>query len=159
MDWFKENLMTLISLLFGAGGIGFAFVSRIMDRKKYDQEVRDASANADIKGDEFWKARYDVLFKEVEAKDAWWKARYDNLYQEYQTERSLSNEIVKSFRTELNDMRSDYEKKREFDKLVYNELLSQYKNFEEESQKAENSYKERITQLERMVNDYESKLR
>ena len=69
MEWLSENLFGLISLLFGAGGIGFAVISKILDRKKYEQEVRTASAEADMKGDDFWKKRYDVLQKEVENKD------------------------------------------------------------------------------------------
>ena len=48
-----------------------------------------------MKGDEFWKKRYDVLQHEVNNKDVWWKERYDTLYKEFQNERSLSNEIVK----------------------------------------------------------------
>ena len=51
MEWLSENLFGLISLLFGAGGIGFAVISKILDRKKYEQEVRTASAEADMKGD------------------------------------------------------------------------------------------------------------
>ena len=44
-------------MLFGAGGIGFALISRWLDRKKYAQEVRQEKSAADIKGDEVWKAR------------------------------------------------------------------------------------------------------
>ena len=68
MNWLSENAFAIISLLFGTGGIGYAIVSRALDRKKYEQEVRDASAEADIKGDEFWKKRYDVLQHEVRIK-------------------------------------------------------------------------------------------
>ena len=88
MEWLSENLFGLISLLFGAGGIGFAVISKILDRKKYEQEVRTASAEADMKGDDFWKKR-----------------------------------------------------------------------FEEESQKREHEYKQRISQLENLVASYEQRLK
>ena len=159
MEWLSENLFGLISLLFGAGGIGFAVISKILDRKKYEQEVRTASAEADMKGDDFWKKRYDVLQKEVENKDSWWKERYDTLYNEYQNERKLSNEIVKSFRTELNEMRSDYDKQRELEKMKYDKLMEQYRSFEEASQKREHEYKQRISQLENLVASYEQRLK
>ena len=38
------------------------------------------------------------------------------------------------------------------------ELLSQYRAFEEESNKAGSNYKQRINQLEKLVSDYEAKL-
>lgn len=159
MEWLSENLFGIISLLFGAGGIGFAVISKILDRKKYEQEVRTASAEADMKGDDFWKKRYDVLQKEVEYKNTWWEERYDTLYNEYQNERKLSNEIVKSFRTELNEMRSDYDKQRELEKMKYDKLMEQYRCFEEESQKREHEYKQRISQLENLVASYEQRLK
>lgn len=158
MNWLSENAFAIISLLFGTGGIGYAIVSRALDRKKYEQEVRDASAEADIKGDEFWKKRYDVLQHEVESKDGWWKARYDTLYSEYQNERKLSNDIIVSFRTELSEMRNDYEKQREIERQKYSQLLEQYRGFEEESQRREIEYKQRISQLEDMVSKYEKRL-
>ena len=158
MNWLSENAFAIISLLFGTGGIGYAIVSRALDRKKYEQEVRDASAEADIKGDEFWKKRYDVLQHEVESKDGWWKARYDTLYSEYQNERKLSNDIIVSFRTELREMRNDYEKQREIERQKYSQLLEQYRGFEEESQRREMEYKQRISQLEDMVSKYEKRL-
>lgn len=158
MNWLSENAFAIISLLFGTGGIGYAIVSRALDRKKYEQEVRDASAEADIKGDEFWKKRYDVLQHEVESKDGWWKARYDTLYSEYQNERKLSNDIIVSFRTELSEMRNDYEKQREIERQKYSKLLEQYRGFEEESQRRETEYKQRISQLEDMVSKYEKRL-
>jgi hypothetical protein len=158
MNWLSENAFAIISLLFGTGGIGYAIVSRALDRKKYEQEVRDASAEADIKGDEFWKKRYDVLQREVETKDGWWKARYDTLYTEYQNERKLSNDIIVSFRTELSEMRNDYEKQREIERQKYSQLLEQYRGFEEESQRRETEYKQRISQLEDMVSKYEKRL-
>ena len=159
MGWLSDNLFGIISLLFGAGGIGYAVVSRVLDRKKYEQEVRVSQADADIKEDDFWKKRYDVLQAEVDNKDSWWKERYDALYAEYQNERKLSNEIVKSFRTELNEMRADYEKQRELEKMKYDKLMEQYRSFEEESQKRETEYKQRISQLEQLVESYEKRLR
>ena len=158
MEWLSENVFGIISLVFGAGGIGYAVVARMLDRKKYEQEVRDAQAEADIKGDEFWKKRYDVLQQEVNNKDVWWKERYDTLYKEFQNERSLSNEIVKSFRTELNEMRTDYESQRELEKQKYDKLMEQYRSFEEDSQKREHEYKQRISQLEELVAKYEQRL-
>ena len=159
MGWLSDNLFGIISLLFGAGGIGYAVVSRILDRKKYAQEVRVSQADADIKEDDFWKKRYDVLQAEVDNKDSWWKERYDALYAEYQNERKLSNEIVKSFRTELNEMRADYEKQRELEKIKYDKLMEQYRSFEEENQKRETEYKQRISQLEQLVESYEKRLK
>lgn len=159
MGWLSDNLFGIISLLFGAGGIGYAVVSRVLDRKKYAQEVRVSQADADIKEDDFWKKRYDVLQAEVDNKDSWWKERYDALYAEYQNERKLSNEIVKSFRTELNEMRADYEKQRELEKMKYDKLMEQYRSFEEESQRRETEYKQRISQLEQLVESYEKRLK
>lgn len=158
MDWINNNLFGLISLLFGAGSIGYTIVSKILDRKKYEQEVRDLRAEADIKGDEFWKARYDVLQKEGVEKSNWWKDRYNTLYDEYQNERKLSNDIIKSFRTELNEMRNDYEKQREIEKRKYIQLLEQYNSYEEESEKRELDYKNRINQLETVISNYEKRL-
>lgn len=158
MSWLSENGFALVSLLFGTGGIGYAVISKVLDRKKYAQEVRDASAEADIKGDEFWKKRYDVLQQEVESKDTWWKARYETLYTEHQNERKLSNDIIICFRTELSQMRGEYEKQRELERQKYNQLLEQYHNFEEESQKREVEYKLRISQLEEMISKYEKRL-
>ena len=154
----NEQWINIVSLIFGTGGIGYAIVARILDKRKYAQEVREATAHADIKGDEFWKQRYDVLQKEVQSKDDWWKERYDSLYAEYQNERKLSNEIVKSFRNELEEMRSDYENQRELERAKYDKLMEQYRLFEEESQKRETEYKQRITQLEKIVEGYEQRL-
>ena len=158
MEWLNENVVSIVSVLFGTGGIVYAIVTHFLDKKKYDQEVRKDAAEADIKGDEFWKQRYDVLQKEVENKDTWWKARYDALYKEYENERTLSNEIVKSFRTELNEMRNDYEKQRELERQKYDKLMEQYKTFQEESEKKEHEYKERINTLEQLVSKYEKRL-
>ena len=158
MEWLNENVVSIVSILFGTGGIVYAIVTHFLDKKKYDQEVRKDAAEADIKGDEFWKQRYDVLQKEVENKDTWWKARYDALYKEYENERTLSNEIVKSFRIELNEMRNDYEKQRELERQKYDKLMEQYKTFQEESEKKEHEYKERINTLEQLVSKYEKRL-
>lgn len=158
MEWLNENVVSIVSVLFGTGGIIYAVVTHFLDKKKYDQEVRKDAAEADIKGDEFWKQRYDVLQKEVENKDTWWKQRYDALYKEYENERTLSNEIVKSFRTELNEMRNDYEKQRELERQKYDKLMEQYKTFQEESEKKEHEYKERINTLEQLVSKYEKRL-
>lgn len=158
MNWLSENAIAIISLLFGAGGIGFAVISKILDRKKYEQEVRNASAEADMKGDEFWRKRYDVLDNEVKDKDDWWKSRYDTLYIEYQNERKLSNDIIVSFREELNKIRSEYESQRDIERQKYSQLLEQYRRFEEESQKREVEYKQRISMLEDLVSKYEKKL-
>ena len=158
MEWLNENAVSIVSVLFGTGGIIYAVVTHFLDKKKYDQEVRKDAAEADIKGDEFWKQRYDILQKEVENKDTWWKQRYDALYKEYENERTLSNEIVKSFRTELNEMRNDYEQQRELERQKYDKLMEQYKTFQEESDKKEHEYKERINTLEQLVSKYEKRL-
>ena len=158
MEWLNENAVSIVSVLFGTGGIIYAIVTHFLDKKRYDQEVRKDAAEADIKGDEFWKQRYNVLQKEVENKDTWWKQRYDALYKEYENERTLSNEIVKSFRTELNEMRNDYEKQRELERQKYDKLMEQYKMFQEESDKKEHEYKERINTLEQLVSKYEKRL-
>lgn len=158
MEWLSDNIINIIISLFGVGSIGYVVISRMLDHKKYNQEVRNIQAEADIKGDEFWKKRYDILQKEVENKDGWWKERYNTLYQEYQNERNLSNEIVKSFRTELNEMRNDYENQRELEKRKYDKLMEQYHSFEEDSQKKELEYKQRISQLEELVEKYEKRL-
>lgn len=158
MNLLSENTTTILSLLFGTGGIGYAVISRLMDRKKYTQEVRCSEFDADIKSDEFWKKRYDVLNEELISKDGWWKERYDNLYSEFQNERQLSNELVKSFRTELNEIRNDYDRQREIDKQKYDNLMLQYRAFEEESKKQENVQIQRISQLEKLVAQYEKRL-
>lgn len=154
----SESFITIISILLGSGGIVYAVVSKVLDRKKYEQEVRDASATADIKGDEFWKNRYDVLNNEVISKDTWWKARYESLYLEHQNEKKLSNDIIVSFRSELNGMRNDYEEQREVEKVKYSLLFQQYRSFEEDSLNREKEYKQRISQLEEMLETYEKRL-
>lgn len=158
MEWMSDNITSLLLSLFGVGSIGYLIVARTLDKRKYDQEVRNIQTEADIKGDEFWKKRYDVLQQEVENKDGWWRERYNTLYQEFQNERNLSNEIVKSFRTELNEMRSDYENQRELEKKKYDKLMEQYRTFEEDSQKKELEYKQRISQLGELVEKYEKRL-
>ena len=158
MSWLSENLVTIISILFGAGGIGFAITERFLNRKKYKQEVRQESLSADIKSDEFWKNRYDVLDSELKDKDNWWKERYDNLYHELQEERKLSNEIIKNFRTELNEIREEYEQQREIDRRKYNELLEQYRDYQEKVENKNIEQMNRINQLENLVSEYEKKL-
>ncbi len=145
-----SNYIELFSILFGAGGVIYAVVSHFLNAKKYAQEVREASSDADIKSDTFWKQRYDVLQQEVENKDIWWKQRYDSLYQEYQNERTLSNDILKSFRTELTEIREDYERQKEAERQRYEELR-------DESIRKENEYKNRISQLEELVKGYEKR--
>lgn len=158
MSWFTDNAFEIISLFFGTSGIGYAVITRMMNKRKYEQELLQAQTEIDAKEDDFWKKRYDVLQAEVDNKDSWWKERYDALYAEYQNERKLSNEIVKSFRTELNEMRTDYEKQRELEKMKYDKLMEQYRSFEEESKKRETEYKQRISQLEKLVESYEKRL-
>jgi len=158
MGWLSENAFTIISILFGTGSLGYAISTRVLNRRKYEQEVRNASAEADIKGDEFWKKRYDVLNQEIDMKDTWWKSRYDTIYTEYQNERKLSNEIIVSFKSELTEMRSDYEKQRELEKEKYSQLLEQYHSLEEESKNRERDYKQKISQLEEMIEKYDKKI-
>lgn len=158
-NWLTENTFNFFSLFFGVGGIGYAVVSKILDRKKYEQEVRTEKAQADFKGDEFWRSRYEILQAEVRNKDTWWKERYDNLYKEFQDERKLSNEIVKSFRNEVTELRKDYEKQREDDKQRYDKLLEEYKCLEEESNNKNKGYMNRINQLEEIISQYEKRLK
>jgi len=155
----NENMVSIISLLFGTGGIGYALFSRILYHKKYLQEVREAAAEADVKSDTFWKNRYDVLNEEMKAKDEWWKNRYANMYNELQSERQLSNEIIRSFRSELNEIRGDYENQRNIDKRKYNELLSQYEKYQEETRIQNEAAIKRINQLENLVSEYERRLK
>ena len=147
----NNYIIEIFSILFGTGGIVYAIVIHFLNKKKYVQEVREASVNADIKGDTFWKQRYDVLQKEVDSKDNWWKERYDALYKEYQSERTLSNDILKSFRDELAAIREDYERQKEAERQRYEELRV-------ESIRKETEYKNRITQLEELVKGYEKRL-
>lgn len=158
MSWLDDNTFNLLSLFFGTSGLGYAIITRILNKKKYEQELRKTQSDIDAKEDDFWKKRYDVLQAEVNNKDTWWKERYDALYAEYQNEHKLSNEIVKSFRTELDEMRNDYEKQRELEKMKYDKLMEQYKNFEDESKRREEEYKQRISQLEKLVENYERRL-
>ena len=147
----NNYIIEIFSILFGTGGIVYAIVTHFLNKKKYVQEVREASVNADIKGDTFWKQRYDVLQKEVDSKDNWWKERYDALYKEYQNERTLSNDILKSFRDELAEIREDYERQKEAERQRYEELRV-------ESIRKETEYKNRISQLEELVKGYEKRL-
>lgn len=159
MSWFSENIVEIASILFGAGGIGFAIINKILDRKKYEQEVRHASADADIHTDAFWKSRYDVLNAEMQNKDTWWKERYDNLYQEFQNERQLSNEIIKNFRIELNEIREDYERQHDIDNQKYDALMQQYRNYQDEVERKNREQLQRICQLENLVSEYEKRLK
>ncbi len=158
MEWLSNEVVTVFSILFGTGSVGYIIISKILDHKRYTQEVREAEAEADIKSDEFWKNRYDILQKELESKDNWWKNRYDTLYVEYQNERKLSNEIIITFRTELAEIRQSYEEQREIEREKYKQLLEQYKSLEEDSKKREAEYKRRINQLELTIIEYEQRL-
>jgi hypothetical protein len=158
MSWMNENVVEFLSVLFGTGGIGFAIITHILDRKKYQQEVRQASADADIHADEFWKNRYDVLNAEMQNKDTWWRERYDNLYQELQNERKLSNEIIKNFRAELNEIREDYEKQHSADNEKYEALMRKYKEYQDEVENKNREQMSRICQLENLVAEYEKKI-
>lgn len=159
MSWFSENIVELISITCGTGGVLFGVISKILDRKKYEQEVRHTKADADIHSDEFWKCRYDVLNEEMKNKDAWWKERYGNLYQEFQNERKLSNEIIKNFRIELNEIREDYERQHDIDNQKYKDLMQQYRNYQDEVERKNAEQIARICQLEKLVSEYEKRLK
>lgn len=148
----------IFSLIFGGGGIAYGVISHFLTKKKYDQEVRELKAEADLKGDNFWKQRYDVLQGELDSRDAWWTARYDKLDKDYEEERKTNIEMVKSFRTEINQMRQDYEEQRQNERKRYDALLNQYHEFEKESERKEQDYKDRITKLEFMLSKYERKI-
>ena len=153
------TIFPVISLLFGAGSIGYAVVARMLDRKKYEQEVRASQADADLKGEEFWKGRYDVLAAELDKKESWWKERYDNLYQEVQNERRLSNEMMTNFRNELNKIRDEYEAQRQADRDKYNRLMEEFRTQECEANRAAEEYKRRISDLEASIVAYEDMIK
>ena len=159
MSWFSENLVEIFSITFGVGSIGYAIVSRILDRKKYNEEVKRISVDTDIQTDEFWKSRYNVLNEEMKNKDVWWKERYDNLYSEFQNERKLSNEIIKNFRIELNEIREDYERQHDIDSQRYKDLMQQYRNYQDEVERKNADQMARICQLEQLVSEYEKRLK
>lgn len=152
-------IFPVISLLFGVGSIGYAVVARMLDRKKYEQEVRASQADADLKGEEFWKGRYDVLAAELDKKESWWKERYDNLYQEVQNERRLSNEMMTNFRNELNKIRDEYEAQRQADRDKYNRLMEEFRTQEREANRAAEEYKRRISDLEASIVAYEDMIK
>lgn len=153
------TIFPVISLLFGAGGIGYAVVARMLDRKKYAQEVRCSQADADLKDEEFWKGRYDVLVAELDKKESWWKERYDNLYQEVQNERKLSNEMMTNFRNELSKIRDEYEAQRQADRDKYNRLMEEFRTQEREANLAAEDYKRRINELEASITAYEEMIK
>lgn len=159
MSWFTEHIIEILSIVFGAGGIGFAIIDRVLNHRKYEQQVRTDAASADIHIDEFWKKRYDVLNQEMLNKDAWWKDRYDNLYNEFQDERKLSNEIINNFRQELNQIRKDYEKQKDIDKQKYDDLMRQYHDYQMEVERKNKEQMKRISQLEKLVTEYEKRLK
>ena len=156
---FVTTIFPVISLLFGVGSIGYAVVARMLDRKKYEQEVRASQADADLKGEEFWKGRYDVLAAELDKKESWWKERYDNLYQEVQNERRLSNEMMTNFRNELNKIRDEYEAQRQADRDKYNRLMEEFRTQEREANRAAEEYKRRISDLEASIVAYEDMIK
>lgn len=153
------TIFPVISLLFGVGSIGYAVVARMLDRKKYEQEVRASQADADLKGEEFWKGRYDVLVAELDKKESWWKERYDNLYQEVQNERRLSNEMMTNFRNELNKIRDEYEAQCQADRDKYNRLMEEFRTQEREANRAAEEYKRRISDLEASIVAYEDMIK
>ena len=153
------TIFPVISLLFGVGSIGYAVVARMLDRKKYEQEVRASQADADLKGEEFWKGRYDVLAAELDKKESWWKERYDNLYQEVQNERQLSNEMMTNFRNELNKIRDEYEAQRQADRDKYNRLMEEFRTQECEANRAAEEYNRRISDLEASIVAYEDMIK
>lgn len=159
MNWLTEHIVEIISILFGTSGIGYVIINRLLNSRTYDQQVRQDAATADMHIDEFWKNRYDVLVTEMENKDAWWKDRYNKLYEEFQDERKLSNEIINNFRSELNQIREDYEKQKESDKQRYDELMLQYRNYQDEVERKSQEQIKRINQLEKLVTEYEKKLK
>ena len=65
---------------------------------------------------------------------------------------------IQNFRNELNIIRDEYDKQRALDRQKYNLLVEQYRSFEEESIRKEKEYKDRIQQLEELVNKYEKRI-
>lgn len=154
----ESNWFQIFSLVFGAGGIAYGVISHFLTKKKFNQEVRILKAEADLKGDNFWKQRYDTLQSELDSRNNWWKERYDKLDKDYEEERRTNIEMVKNFRSEINQMRTDYEAQRDSERQRYDTLLSQYREFERESERKEQEYKSRITKLEFMLSKYERKI-
>jgi hypothetical protein len=154
----ESNWLQIFSLVFGSGGIAYGVIVHFLTKKKFDQEVRSLKADADLKGDNFWKQRYDTLQGELDSRDNWWKERYDKLDKDYEEERRTNIEMVKNFRSEINQMRTDYETQRDSERQRYDALLNQYREFERESERKEQEYKSRITKLEFMLSKYERKI-
>ena len=115
-----ENIVTILGVLLGSGGIVTAIVVHFLDIRKFNNEVKSGRIDLDIKSDDFWKKRYDILNKELQDKDTWWKERYDSLYGQLQNERNLSNDIVKTLRQELSEIKKDYEEQHTRDEEKYN---------------------------------------
>ena len=153
-----ENIVTIFGVLLGSGGIITAIVTHFLDIRKFNNEVKSERIDLDIKSDDFWKKRYDILNKELHDKDTWWKERYDSLYGQLQNERNLSNDIVKTLRQELSEIKKDYEEQHTRDEEKYNVLVKQYEQFKKETAERNKVHMERINQLELLVDSYEQKI-
>lgn len=153
-----ENIVTILGVLLGSGGIVTAIVAHFLDIRKFNNEVKSGCIDLDIKSDDFWKKRYDILNKELHDKDTWWKERYDSLYGQLQNERNLSNDIVKTLRQELSEIKKDYEEQHTRDEEKYNVLVKQYEQFKQETAERNKVQMERINQLELLVDSYEQKI-
>lgn len=153
-----ENIVTIFGVLLGSGGIITAIVTHFLDIRKFNNEVKSGRIDLDIKSDDFWKKRYDILNKELQDKDTWWKERYDSLYGQLQNERNLSNDIVKTLRQELSEIKKDYEEQHTMDEEKYNALVKQYEQFKQETAERNKVQMERINQLELLVDSYEQKI-
>lgn len=153
-----ENIVTILGVLLGSGGIVTAIVVHFLDIRKFNNEVKSGRIDLDIKSDDFWKKRYDILNKELQDKDTWWKERYDSLYGQLQNERNLSNDIVKTLRQELSEIKKDYEEQHTRDEEKYNVLVKQYEQFKQETAERNKVQMERINQLELLVDSYEQKI-
>ena len=58
----------------------------------------------------------------------------------------------------MNEIREDYEQQREIDRKKYDELLNQYREYQEKVEFKNKEQMNRINQLENLVSEYEKKL-
>lgn len=151
MSWWAENGMSLIGFLLGGSGVVYGVTMHLLNRRKNNAEASSTEKDVEAKGEAIWQTRYNAICQEMRERDGFWKERYDNLYEEYKEERSLNNEMIKSLRGELNNLRTDYENQRRLDKEKYDKLLY-------ESAEQERKYIARIDSLEQVISEYEKKV-
>ena len=122
MDWLTENLVSVISLLFGTGGILYAIIMRILDRKKYKVEVAKMQASA--KSDEI-----ENIKKAVESVYQPLIDRQNKLIEQQSQKIDTLNDKVekltdenRSLRDELSDVNDKVEKLTDENRSLRDEL-------------------------------------